>query len=86
MKSGISTSTGQPTVQGRFLHCKQRFASSIATSGEYPNGTSLKFLIRFFGSCSGIGCFSFLTAILDFHPCNFTSMFFFFQKSAISEH
>jgi len=33
IKSGISISTGHPSVHGLFLHWRQRLASSIAISG-----------------------------------------------------
>ena len=34
MNSGIFTSTGQPSRQGAFLHCRQRPASICAVSTE----------------------------------------------------
>jgi len=39
-KPGMSMLTGQPITHSGFLHCRQRLASTSATSGEYPLGTS----------------------------------------------
>jgi hypothetical protein len=39
------------------LHRRHLAASSFTVSGSCPSGTSLKFLILTFGSCSGIGYF-----------------------------
>ena len=57
INAGIGTLTGHPPTQGLFLQFKQRAASSIAISFVYPRATSSKFLLRTFGSCSGIGTF-----------------------------
>ena len=72
MKAGISISTGHPSRHFGFLHCRQRRASSCASSGVYPQGTSAKLCARTAGSCSGIFCrgiFSFIFCSLMF--CTF---------------
>src|SRR5512136_1788251 len=55
MNSGISTLTGQPSMQPGFLHTMQRLASSRACSSVYPRATSLKFLFLTSGACFGMG-------------------------------
>ena len=53
-KSIILISTGQPSIQVGFLHCRQRWASKIACSLVKPRLTSSKLCARISGSCSGI--------------------------------
>jgi len=63
MNAGMSTETGQPSMQVGFLHWRHRSASRTAVSSSNPRGTSSKFRLRTSGFCSGIFClgiFSFL--------------------------
>src|SRR5579883_1378452 len=50
------TPTGHCSVQAGLAHSRQRRASCMASSAEYPRLTSVKLLARTCGTCSGMGC------------------------------